>query len=135
MCSNIKYGNQTIGVGTHLVTISKKGYNYKQWGYDNSWYNARVEKIDSLYKNYDRCYIECNSFFEGGALFGLVTLGDIKLAAVEDERAVLILTKSSIGTKVEDYHKRSAIMLNLPKLFINEGTIVEYPISFLKKVA
>lgn len=133
MCSSIRYKSRIIHVGAHLITYSKKGTDYKPFGNGN-FHNARVEKLDTLYKNFDRCYIECTEFFEKLALFFTPGFEIMRLAAVEDESNVLILTKSSLNTVVQPYHGRTAIVLADPRMFVQTGRILEMPASSLKLV-
>lgn len=135
MCSSSRIGNMTVSPGSHLITHSKKGTNYVQWGWGKEGldqYNARCDKLDTLYKNFDRVYAEFTAFYEGKALFYLPPFKVLKLAGVEDERGVLILTRSSYGTIVEPFHQRMPIVLEDGGSFTRFGKIVEINYSLLK---
>lgn len=134
MCSNIRYKNRNIGVGTHLITVSKFGYDYKQWGIGDI-YNARVEKVETYWKNFDHVYIECDSFYEGRALFDVPEIPILRLACLQNEKGVLILTKSSFNTVVEPFHPRLPIILADWNNYIRKGIILEMNNGLLKQIA
>lgn len=123
-----------MGVGTHLITFGKSGYDYKQWGLKDV-YNARVEKIGTYWKNFDKVYIECDSFYEGRALFGVPGLSTLRLACVQNEQGVLILTRSSMGTVVQPFHPRLPVILADWNNYMKTGIILEMTSGFLKQIA
>lgn len=133
MCSNVKLRGMTISPGSHMISFSKKGTDFKIWGIGDQ-YNARSEKLDSYYKQMDKCYVEFTEFYEGGAIFGVKGQPLLHLAAIQDYRGILILTRSSKDTIIEPYHHRMPIVLDPRNSsdFVRFGKIIEMDYSYLK---
>lgn len=127
--------NRSVIPGMHLITYSLRGTDYKIWRKDQ--HNARSEKLDILYKNFDRSYIIVDAFKEGNIFFTSQGILQMKVATIEDERGFMILTKPSLGTIVQMYHHRMPLILIFGNNwgFLNKKEIDEFDYSLLKKVA
>lgn len=146
MCSNAKIGRMTISPGTNLiVNRSNRETDYKQWGIGkidrfgnfNGQYNAQIEKLDTMYRSYKRSYVEFSTFYENNALFYVPYMSLMKIACVENEEGILVLTTSSKNTIVEPFHHRMPVILEYTRYyeFLNRTGIVEINYSLLKHVA
>jgi hypothetical protein len=141
MCANLRYKGKDIYPGSALISYGMSGAQMKQFGigftrgfnFFTGNYNARIERLNDLWKNWDRCYVEATEFKEGNAFFYYPNQ-IMKLAAVQNEKGVLLLTKSSKGTPVELYHHRTAVILDPNKIseFYTHTRIVELNYSLLK---
>ena len=147
MCSNLNQNKQRIAPGATLISTSFQGPSFKQWGigrfvngrWFNGRYNARYERLSELYKNFDKSYIEVDSFYEGKALFYLpksIDGGVIKIACVENEDGLLILTRNSDNTPIKPYHGRTAIVIapNISngEMWVRFGKLIQMDYHMLK---
>lgn len=134
MCSNLKYHHRNVGVGTHLVTMGKNGYDYKLFGIGDV-HNGRLEKLDTVWKNYDKVYTECDGFYEGRAYFELNQHQLMYLACVQNEQGVVILTRGSLDTIVQPFHARVPVILLLPNYYIEGGVVKMIDYTLLRHIS
>lgn len=65
MCGRI--GSGKLAPGTNFQIISKEGEKTLNWGFNSSSgiiYNSRIEKLNDLWKNYQRGIIKSDCFWE-----------------------------------------------------------------------
>lgn len=114
-----------------IMSYNRKGTSTKPFG-NGHWWNARLEKLDTLYKNFDKGCIIVNGFFEGSGYFRNSNSIWLHLATMEDEKSILIITMNSKNTPIEKFHGRTPVILENPKQFINTGEIKLIDYSLLK---
>lgn len=122
MCSNMVKNKKIIQPGALIMSYNKVGTSFKSFGNHDYW-NARSEKLNTTYRNYDKGCILINGFFEGAGYFRRSDSIWLHLATVEDERSILILTMNSYNTPVEKFHHRTPLILKDPRKFIMNGII------------
>lgn len=116
-----------------MIIHTSKGTDVKNWSI-REYYNARVENINTFWKDYKYCYTEISSFYEGKALFGLDNVKLFKIAGLYNDEGFVMLTRPATRI-VKPYHHRQVIILSMPDLFIKTGTIIEMDYNSLIHIA
>ena len=112
MCTRIR-GIQ-MGPGSVATVDQLGGRSVSIWGFGNGTgqYNARSERLDTLYKKYDRGIIQMESFWEGTAEFRDFKNRDFHIAVILNKNNEFVILTRPANSLVKPYHLRHPLIID-----------------------
>lgn len=117
-----------MGPGSTFGFRALGGVSAAKWGlFNGQQYNARSERLDTLYKDYKKGIIYVDSFWEGGKEFTRTNGQDFRIGIVftlDLEFAVLTCPANEI---VKPFHHRMPLILadNGAKPWLEQGPLLQ----------
>lgn len=110
MC--VKLRSAKVGPGSIFGFKTLGGVTAGKWGlFDGQQYNARSERLDTLYKEYKRGIIYVDSFWEGGKEFTRVDGRNFKIGIVFNPKLEFAVLTCPANELVKPFHHRMPLIL------------------------
>ena len=110
MCGHLRTSKMKPGAGFSFIT--PVGVIKGTWGFNKGeQYNARSERLDSIWKRYKKGILPISSFWEGGMEFKRSKDHVFSLGIIYNPQNEFAIVTCPANTLVEPYHHRMPVML------------------------
>lgn len=114
MC--VKMRGDKIVPGAVVRVTQKSGDSVSIWGFNNGdQYNARSERLHTLYVSFTRGIVKMNSFWEGLGEFVPVQAKEFSIGVIVNKNNEFAVLTRNANKLIKQYHHR------MPVLFTLEG--------------
>lgn len=110
MCGRVRKSKMKPGASFSFIT--SLGVTKGTWGFNNGeGYNARSERLDTIWKKYKKGILTVDAFWEGGVEFIRSKNNVFSLGIVYNPKNEFAIVTCPANTLVEPYHHRMPVML------------------------
>lgn len=134
MCGHLRTSKMKPGAEFSFITPS--GVTKGIWGFNKGeQYNARSERLDSIWKKYNKGILNISSYWEGGMEFKRSKDHVFSLGIIYNPKNEFAIVTCPANILVEPYHHRMPVMLAYESLdqWFEQGIITPMDNSQLLK--